>query len=89
MVQESWQQVGRHQKIHKKVIIKRKTSLNKKTFEKGGRQDDRGVGSSTHLVPPTHLDNFQIVLNTYESNLRSKERTARALRREGFVLLTR
>ena len=33
-------------------------------------------GASTHLVPPTSLDNFQIILNTYEFDLRFKERIA-------------
>ena len=39
----------------------------------GVGQDDRGVGSPSHLSPPTYLDNFQIILKTYEFSLRFKE----------------
>ena len=52
-------------------------------------QSGGGVGSPTHLSPPTYLDNFQTILNTYEFDLRFKERTAGTLQREGFSLLTR
>ena len=51
-------------------------------------QDGRGVGSSSHLSPPTYVDNFQSILKTYEFDLRFKERTAGTLQREEFVLLT-
>ena len=57
--------------------------------DRGAGQAGRRVGSSTHLVPPTYLDNFQIILNTYESDLRFKERTAGTLQREGFLHLGR
>ena len=39
-------------------------------------------GSSIHLVAQTYLDSFQNILNTYEFNLRCKERTAGMLQRE-------
>ena len=42
----------------------------------------------TNLVLPTYLDNFQILLNTYESDLIFKERTARMVQRS-VLLLTR
>ena len=41
-----------------------------------------------HLVPQTYPDNFQKNLNTYESNLRYKERTAEMLQRENRSLLS-
>ena len=47
---------------------------NQKSGEVG--QDGGGVGSSSHLSPPTYLDNFQIILKTYKFGLRFKERTA-------------
>ena len=39
-------------------------------------QDDKRVGSPSHLSPPNYLDNLQIILKTYEFGLRFKERTA-------------
>ena len=42
-----------------------------------------------HLVHQTYLDNFQNILNTYEFNLRCKERIAGMLQREKYSLLTR
>ena len=57
-----------------------------KVYEKTAEEK----GSSPHPVPPpTYLDNFQAILNTYEFDLRFKERTAEILQREGFLLLTR
>ena len=47
-------------------------------------QDGRGVWSSPHLAPPTYLDYFQTILNTYEFDLRFREKTAGTLQREGF-----
>ena len=36
-------------------------------------QDGGRVGSPSHLSPPTYLDNFQIILKTYEFGLRFRE----------------
>ena len=47
-------------------------------LEEAGK-DGGGVGSPSHLSPPTYLDNFQIILKTYESGLKFKEGTARFL----------
>ena len=55
----------------------------------GEGQDGGGVESPSHLSPTTYLDNLQIILKTYEFDLRFKERTAGPLQREGFLLLTR
>ena len=51
-------------------------------------QDGRRVGVLNSLLPQIYLDNFQIILNTYEFDLRFKERTAGMLQREEFPLLT-
>ena len=45
-------------------------------FPEEAGQDDGGVGSPSHLSPPTYLDNFQIILKTYKFGMRFKERTA-------------
>ena len=50
-------------------------------LRQGAGKDGGGVGSSSHLVPPAYLDNFQIILKTFEFNLRFKERTAGMLQR--------
>ena len=50
-------------------------------------QDGRRVGSPSHLSPPTYLDNFQIILKTYEFSQRFKERTAGMPQWEEFALL--
>ena len=55
----------------------------------GGGQDGGRLGASIHPTPPTYLDYCQIILKTYEFDLRFKERTAGMLQREGFSLLTR
>lgn len=62
--------------------------LNWKWLEREG-QNGRRVGSSTHVVPQTYLDNLQNILNTYEFDLRFKKRTAGMLQREKFLLLTK
>ena len=59
----------------------------KSTVIKGAGQEGGGVGSPTHLSPPTYLDNLQIILKTYKFNLRFKERTTGMLQREEFALL--
>ena len=57
--------------------------------QKGGPGQHGGrVGSPSHLSPPTYLDNFQIVQETHEFNLRFKKRPAGTLQREEFALLT-
>ena len=55
----------------------------------GAGQYGGGVGPPSHLSPPTYLDNFQVILNTCEFDVSSKERTAGTLQREEFALLTR
>ena len=42
-------------------------------------QDGGGVGSPSHPSPPTYLDDFQIILKTYEFDLRFKETPAGTL----------
>ena len=37
------------------------------THRLGRGHDGGGVGSPSHLAPPTHLDNFQIILKTTHS----------------------
>ena len=52
------------------------TSSNIVTIVGEAGQDGGRVGSPSHPFPPTYLDNFQIILNTYKFGLRFKERTA-------------
>ena len=47
-------------------------------------EDHKGVASSTHLVPPTYLDNFQNIQNTYESTLDLKREELEHDREDGF-----
>ena len=72
----------------KHAYFMKRNFLEHQSWEREG-QDGRGVGSSTHLAPPTYLDDFQNILNTYEFDLRFKERAAGMLEREKFSLLTR
>ena len=69
--------------------LKETTSvLSSNSLEEAG-QDSRRVGSPSHLSPPTYLDNFQIILKTYEFGLRFKERTEGRKRNEDVALLVR
>ena len=56
-----------------------------KRYEFRQSQNGRGVRSSTHLVPPNYLDNFQIILNTYKFDLRFKENSWNASERRVFT----
>ena len=69
-----------------KYVLKDSVKLKTIFWEAG--QDGGRVGSRSHLSPPTDLDNFQIILNTYEFGLGFKEKTAGMLRRKEFVLQT-
>ena len=50
-----------------------KIILFKEKFREAG-QDGGRVGSPSHMCPPNYLDNFQIILKTYEFRLIFTER---------------
>ena len=50
------------------------TGVYQKAVSEAGKDGGR-VGSPSHLSPPIYLDNFQIILKTYEFGQRFKERT--------------
>ena len=69
--------------------MRKRSIVHKESDWRRAGQDSGAVGSPSHLAPPTYLDNFKIILKTYELCLRFKERTAGTLQREEFGLLTR
>ena len=72
-------------------VVKRLSQAITKYYkqQRAAGQDDAAVGSPSHLFPSTYLNNFQIILKTYEFYLRFKVRIPGTLQREEFVLLTR
>ena len=64
-----WEKIFVNDISDKELVFK----IYKELIKRRARQDGRGVGSPSHLSPPTYLDNFQIILKTYEFNLRFQE----------------